>query len=189
MSEEPFGCTLSSGQRISTILVVLLVLFVCLALVFAMVLAIVLGKSTEEKIVFVLVSTEMATLVLILSVFIVTARFAPRGYLVGPSGITIVRRNGRKIFLPAQEIMSVEAVEREILKGRINTFAAGGYFGSWGSFYCPKLQRFRGYWTNADSLVLVRTLHEGPFVVSPDSRERFVEYASRSLRMPSAPRC
>jgi len=186
MSEEPFGCTLSSRQHISTALVVLLLLFVSLALVFAMVLAIVLGRSTREKIA--VVSLAMAHLVLILSLIIVTARFAPRGYLVGPSGITIVRRNGRRILLPVQEITSVEAVEREILKRCIRTCAVGGYFGSWGSFYCPKLQSFRGYLTNSDSLVLVRTLHEGPFVLSPDARERFVEYASRSLRRPSAPR-
>jgi hypothetical protein len=115
----------------------------------------------------------MATLVII-------ASFAPRGYRVGPKGITVVRRNGREFLLAKGGLGSAEEAGPEVLKWTIRT-CGGSFFGNWGWFRNPALGSFRGYWVNRESLVVVRSVRGRPVVLSPDARGEFVACVNEAL--------
>jgi len=98
------------------------------------------------------------------------ALFAPVKYIVRPSAI-IVWRYGPKIPIPISIVTGVKPVE---LKKVMRTCAAGGAFGSYGSFYCKSLGSFRGYVSRKNRLVAIMTTKGTLFVVSPDDREGFI---------------
>lgn len=112
--------------------------------------------------------------------------YAPAGAVVTPEELRIVKRKRGPVVLPAAQIVSLEPIDASTLRGCIRTFGCGGLFGSWGRFRCKALGAFRGYITDAKSLVLIHTASEGLFVISPESPQEFVARAAEVLKLPAS---
>jgi hypothetical protein len=126
-----------------------------------------------------------AVTALIFGAFLVMAAYSPKGAVVSPDGITIVKRRSKPVFLPVLQIVSLEPIDRSTLRWSIRTCGCGGFLGSWGYFACKKIGAFRAYATNSDSLVLIRTVSEGPFVLSPENPADFIASAQSFGLCPS----
>jgi hypothetical protein len=169
VGEEYFTGSLSRSQRISTAM-----LLICLACTFAVVAVMIVRDSgLVRDALFLLI--PLAPVAVLLAE---TQRYAPKQYAVSPDGIAIVRRNGKRIVLPRNEVTAVEATE---VKRCIRGCGVGGWFGSWGYFWSPALGGFRAYVTDFSKPVLVRTRSKGLYVVSPDDRDGFVAAANEVL--------
>ncbi|MBM3220581.1 MAG: hypothetical protein FJZ38_18240 [Candidatus Rokubacteria bacterium] len=108
----------------------------------------------------------------------VAARFAPTGYRIGPDGVHVERRVGRKV-IPYRDIRAVDRVVRSV-KGL--TFAgSNGLFGRFGSFWSPRLGFYRLFLTNTDAVVWLST-GQGWVALSPDRPEEFC--ARLAARLP-----
>jgi len=107
----------------------------------------------------------------IIAILPVTYLYAPQKYVVTQTEI-VVSRHGPNVIIPLTSVTSVEPVG---LKGVIRTCGAGGFFGSWGWFYCRALGSFRAYVTRGDRTVLVRLAGKKPVVLSPDAPEGFIQ--------------
>jgi len=129
----------------------------------------------------------IAITIIIPGVLYALARYAPKACRIDQDGISVVRRNGKRILIPAQDILSIEPISRDCFRGSIRTCGVGGFFGSWGWFSSPELNDFRAYVTN-ESLVFVRTAHQGPFVLSPDARDEFIASAIKTFNLTPTPR-
>lgn len=178
MDEAFFTCTLSRKARLFTIgaIVVMTALFLTL---FAVDLGLALTTGGPLMIVPLVVLAGIAAL-MFWGLFVLAA-YAPRGYAVDANGISIVRRNRKTVLLPTQEICSVETIDRKALDWCIRVWGVGGWFGSWGYFWSPRLGSFRAYTTNSTSLVLIRTTPEGLVVLSPDAGEELVARAKETF--------
>lgn len=168
MSGEFFACSLSKTQRFKSMLP-----WAFLLLMAGVIIVVIPAGSRNYAI------PLVSGIFLLASVpFVILWRSAPKGYWVTPDGLSVVRRNGKKLSFSKSELVSVKACEADVLNGLTRDWAGtGSYFGDWGDFSCPALGKFRGYWTNP-SLVVIQTTrkdyYEHTLVLSPDERERFL---------------
>jgi PH (Pleckstrin Homology) domain-containing protein len=114
--------------------------------------------------------------ILSLAALVFGALLAPRGYTVSGDRLTIDRLL-RPVEIPLSTIQSVEILPPGRLAGSSRTLGSGGLFGYYGRFRNQALGRYRMYATRGDGYVLVRAAQ--PFVLTPDSPERFIEAIDR----------
>jgi len=179
MDEEYFVCSLNSRARLVSIVV--LDIAITVAVIPPLVIYFTLKGSEVSPATMntVLGSTAVTTgFLAVLLAFV--ASFAPKGYRVKSTGIEVVRRSGRAFLIPEGDLGQAEAVGPETLKWTIRT-CGGSFFGNWGWFRCSALGSFRGYWTNNDNLVVVRSVRGRPIVFSPDARDAFIERVNRAF--------
>ena len=101
-----------------------------------------------------------------------TYLYAPRGYVVDESGITVVR-NRAAVHIEFGSIKEVSRIERGRFMKSLRTFGNGGLFGYYGSFRNKELGNFKMYATHGDNGVLIRT--DKYYVITPDRADEFVE--------------
>ena len=105
-----------------------------------------------------------------------SAFMAPRGYSIADGRLTILRLV-RPVQIPLASIRTVEPLSAERLAGSLRTFGSGGLFGYYGRFRNAGLGNYRMYATRGDGFVLVRAAL--PYVLTPDSPDRFIETLNR----------
>ena len=174
MADVFFAFTLGTTERRTTIAVMVIV---CAVLVFALIgclIAYFAAGQTIALLIGVVVFAEFPLL-------FVLAGYAPKGAVVTREDLRIVRRKRAPVVLSGEQIVSLERIEASVLRGCIRTFGVGGFLGSWGRFRCKQLGAFRAYMTNTKSLVLIRTVSQGLFVISPDSPDAFVARATEAF--------
>lgn len=101
---------------------------------------------------------------------------APRGYTIADGRLTI-RRLVRPVEIPLASIQAVELLPAERLARSLRTLGSGGLFGYYGRFRNAALGDYRIYATRGDGYVLVRAAL--PYVLTPDSPDRFIEALNR----------
>lgn len=101
---------------------------------------------------------------------------APRGYTIADGRLTI-RRLVRPVEIPLSSIQAVEPLAAERLARSLRTLGSGGMFGYYGRFRNSALGDYRMYATRGDGFVLVRAA--SPYVLTPDSPDRFIEALNR----------
>jgi hypothetical protein len=106
---------------------------------------------------------------------------SPRGYVVSPAGIEVLRRWPRTV-ISAEQISRVEAIELRRVR-KVCGFS--GVYGAWGWFGSDKLPWFRAYITRRRGLAVIHLNRGNPVVVSPDDLDEFLE-ATRLLLSPTA---
>lgn len=116
--------------------------------------------------------------------FILSALMGPRGYRVAAEGL-VIERWVAPISIPHASIRSVERISGDRLSGSIRTLGSGGLFGYYGRFRNRALGSYRMYATRSDDLVLV--LSDAPYVLTPDSPERFIAALNRARAAADAP--
>ena len=111
-----------------------------------------------------------------LAAFLLGILLAPRGYSIADGRLTIDRFL-RPVAIPLTSIRDVERLPAERLAGSSRTIGSGGFFGYYGRFRNDALGSYRMYATRGDGLVLVRAAQ--PYVLTPDSPDRFIEALNR----------
>jgi hypothetical protein len=107
-------------------------------------------------------------------VWVIPARLAPRGYAIGPEGVTICRR-ARDILIPLATIRGLEIdAQGEVLRKAVRMNGSGGGFGVFGYFDKPDFGYYRAYCTRTSGLVILRLADREPLVISPEDPTRFV---------------
>jgi hypothetical protein len=101
---------------------------------------------------------------------------APRSYAI-EDGRLVIRRWVGSITVPLGSVRSVEPLGRESLAGSLRTLGSGGFCGYYGRFRNRTLGAYRMYATRSEGYVLVRA--DRPYVLTPDSPERFIEAVRR----------
>ncbi len=129
-------------------------------------------------------SVFYATAAVLVIAIVLAYRFAPVGYQVDDSGVTIRRLAGAK-HLSLGNLRAARLLEPgELAQVTWRWPAVGGLFGFYGWFETPALGRHRWYAARDEGLVLVQTA-QGPVVLSPDEPERFVREVNQRLRAAS----
>lgn len=112
-----------------------------------------------------------------------TMLVAPRGYLVGPTGLTVLRLVGGRV-VPFAAIAGARRVARSDLGWLWRTFGSGGAHGYFGRYRSRRLGPLVLEATRRDRWVLVRRRDGQPnLVLSPDDPDGFLaalEAAHRS---------
>jgi hypothetical protein len=105
--------------------------------------------------------------------WVIPARLAPRGYTIGPEGVTI-RRRARDIVIPLATIRGVEIdAQGKVLRKAVRMNGSGGGFGVFGYFDKPGFGYYRAYCTRTSALVILRLADREPLAISPEDPTRF----------------
>jgi hypothetical protein len=108
-------------------------------------------------------------------------REAPRGYAVGPGGVTVERR-AHVVTIPFVSIREVAMLDPKVFLRRVG--GVGGFFGYFGLYQAEGLGRVSLYATRSDARVLLAT-DSGSVVVTPAEPERFVAAVRARLGRPA----
>jgi len=107
--------------------------------------------------------------------------FAPRKYVVTPSGL-VISRLGPKVRIGFEQMESVELVtDPAMLRGVIRVMGVGGAFGWYGRFWGRKLGAFHAYIVRTDGLALIRRKKDDPVLLSPRDPAGFVEQVKKQM--------
>jgi hypothetical protein len=118
---------------------------------------------------------------LCLSLLMLAVVLAPRGYLLGPEGVTILRRRSN-LTVPLASIISAEADEQgDVFRKGVRTGGMGGAFGFFGQFAKDGFGPYEAYATRRTGLVILRRAKGDPVVISPADPERFVEVLRQEM--------
>ena len=98
--------------------------------------------------------------------------FAPQGFLIEQSGITVVRKVA-PVLIEIGKIHNVSCIERDRFMKSTRTFGNGGLFGYYGAFRNKELGSFQLYGTHRNYGVLVEA--DKNYVLTPDRPDEFVE--------------
>ncbi len=112
------------------------------------------------------------------AVLLIGAALAPRSYAI-EDGRIVIRRWVGSIAIPLETVRSVEPLRPQDVAGSTRTLGSGGFFGYYGRFRNATLGDYRMYATRSEGYVVVRA--DRPYVLTPDSPERFVQ-AVRAVR-------
>ena len=113
------------------------------------------------------------TRVALLAIYIITYGFSTKDYQITPDEI-IVRRLLGNVKIKRSEISTVEIIEKDQMGWLIRTFGVGGLFGYWGRFSSSKLGSMTWYATKKNKIILIKTINNKRFVITPDEMEQFV---------------
>jgi hypothetical protein len=98
--------------------------------------------------------------------------YAPQGFLIDETGITIERKVA-PIRIEMNSIQKATRIERDRFMKSTRTFGNGGLFGYYGSFRNKELGSFKMYATHRDYGVLVSA--DTHYVITPDRTDEFVD--------------
>lgn len=116
----------------------------------------------------------IVTVFLLVSIYIVTYVFRPVNYVVTKDQLVIHRIISDVIIMRA-DIIKVEILLKDQLKWTIRTFGVGGVFGYYGKFVNSKIGNMTWYVTRTDNMVLIATIKNENFVLSPDDVPLFIQ--------------
>jgi hypothetical protein len=116
--------------------------------------------------------------VIFIAGLIITLGLSVTGYEITNDELHI-NRPFANIIIPKEDIYTVEAIDRNVLRWTVRTFGSGGLFGFYGKFYNKQLGRMTWYITRKDKAVLITTRSDKKILVSPDDREKFIEELKR----------
>jgi hypothetical protein len=146
--------------KIVTIGVTILFAFICYAPI------IIIKNGSEDR-------SPIYTVVALISVYLITYGFSTKAYELTQNEV-IIRRLLGNVKIKRSEITSVEIIEKEQMGWIIRTFGVGGLFGYWGKFSSSKLGSMTWYATRKNRIILIKTINNKRFVITPDEMEQFV---------------
>ena len=109
--------------------------------------------------------------VIMLPLVLVCEGLAPQRLEIGAKKLVILRRYN-SITIYADEVLSVEQLPKNALRGAMRTFGVGGFFGYFGSYYKSGIGSFRLYATSFDNLFLIRLANGKKIVISCSEPEK-----------------
>lgn len=112
---------------------------------------------------------------IMLPIVLVCEGLAPQRLEIGAKTLVILRRY-KSITIHADEVLSVDRLPKNALRGAVRTCGVGGFFGYYGHYYQGSIGAFHLYATSFDNLFLIRLANGKKVVIScsePDKMEQF----------------
>lgn len=121
-------------------------------------------------------------LMMVLLLLAVSAAWAPKSYSIDDDHIYINRLLMPSVKIAIADVLLVEPVPKQQLKGSLRLFGSGAFFGYYGIFISKKLGRVKWLATNLDNAVFIKT-HDGKkYLLTPDERASFIETIQNSIK-------
>ena len=102
---------------------------------------------------------------------------APQRLEISKNKLVILRRY-KSITIRADEVLSVDKLPKNAMRGAVRTFGVGGFFGYFGRYYQGLIGHFQLYATSFDNLFLIRLANGKKIVIScsePEKMDYFAE--------------
>lgn len=123
--------------------------------------------------------TELIVLnVIMLPMILICEGLAPQRLEISKKKLVILRRY-KSVTIHADEVLSVDRLPKNALRGAVRTCGVGGFFGYFGRYYQGSIGAFQLYATSFDNLFLIRLANGKKIVIScsePEKMEQFAEY-------------
>ena len=123
-------------------------------------------------------SADLAELILLnvimLPIMIICEGLAPQRLEIYEKKLVILRRY-KSITIHADEVLSIDRLPKNALRGAIRTWGVGGFFGYFGHYYTGLIGPFKLFATSMDNLYLIRLASDKKIVIScsePDILEK-----------------
>jgi hypothetical protein len=116
--------------------------------------------------------------VIMLPVILICEGLAPQRLEISKKQLVILRRY-KSITIRADEVLSVDKLPKNALRGAVRTWGVGGFFGYFGRYYQGSIGSFQLYATSFDNLFLIRLANGKKIVIScsePEKMKEFAEY-------------
>ncbi len=110
--------------------------------------------------------------------------YAPRGYEISESAITVKRLIG-DVRVPLENLRAVRRVTQDDLRGTVRLWGSGGLFGYYGLFRTSKLGRCTWYATNRKNLIVAIGASKTT-VFSPDDVDGFLKAIREEAQLPES---
>lgn len=125
-------------------------------------------------------STDMWVGLIVLNVtmlptVIICEGLAPQRLEIGEDKLVILRRY-KSITIYADEVLSVDLLPKNGLRGAVRTFGVGGLFGYFGSYYKSNIGAFKLYATSSENLFLIRLTNGKKIVISCSEPEKMSHF-------------
>ena len=101
---------------------------------------------------------------------------APQRLEIGAKKLVILRRY-KSITISSKDVISVEHLPKNGLRGAVRTFGVGGLFGYFGSYYKAGIGAFKLYATSQDDLFLIRLVNGKNIVISCAEPEKMSHFS------------
>ena len=110
--------------------------------------------------------TELVILnAVMLPIMIVCEGLAPQRLEIYEKKLVILRRY-KSITIHADEVLSIDRLPKNALRGAIRTCGVGGFFGYFGHYYMGLIGPFKLFATSMDNLYLIRLASGKKIVIS-----------------------
>ena len=106
---------------------------------------------------------------------LISEGLAPQRLEIGEKKLVILRRY-KSVTINADEVLSVDQLPKNALRGAVRTCGVGGLFGYFGHYYAGLIGSFKLYATSFDNLFLIRLANGKKIVIScaePDKMQHF----------------
>lgn len=120
-----------------------------------------------------------SVLALMLGIIVLSYLLSPKGYLIGPNNLTIVRPM-RSILISLDRISGVEEASPEILSDSVRLLGCDGLWGQYGEYQNSKLGSYRLYVRKTDSQVIIRG--QDTFIIAPEKPAEFIRNLSQAIK-------
>ena len=103
--------------------------------------------------------------VVMLPLMLICEGLAPQRLEIYEDKLVILRRY-KSITIHADEVLSIDRLPKNALRGAVRTWGVGGFFGYFGHYYQGSIGAFKLYATSFDNLYLVRLSNDKKIVFS-----------------------
>ena len=107
-----------------------------------------------------------------------TSSYAPRGFLVDETGVTVVRKIS-PVHIERNAIRRVTHIEADRFMKSTRVWGNGGLFGYYGSFRNKALGNFKMFATNRGNGILIEG--DTTYVITPERPDEFVDVLTSYL--------
>lgn len=120
-----------------------------------------------------------SVLAMMLGIIVLSYLLSPKGYLIGPDHLTIVRPM-KSIMISLDRISGVEEAAPEILSDSTRLLGCDGLWGQYGEYQNSKLGSYRLYVRKTNGQVIIRG--KDTYVIAPERPAEFISNLSQALR-------
>ena len=114
--------------------------------------------------------------VIMLPLTLICEGLAPQRLEIGKKKLVILRRY-KSITIYADQVLSVDELPKNALRGAVRTWGVGGFFGYFGHYYTGHIGSFQLYATSFDNLFLIRLANGKKVVISCSEPEKMKDFA------------
>ena len=103
--------------------------------------------------------------VIMLPIMLICEGLAPQRLEIYEDKLVILRRY-KSVTIHADEVLSIDRLPKNALRGAVRTWGVGGFFGYFGHYYTGLIGPFKLFATSFDNLYLIRLANDKKIVIS-----------------------
>ena len=126
-------------------------------------------------------------IVLIIILFLtygISYGFSPNSYEINENSL-VINRLFKRVIVNRSQIKNVIKLEDRKLSWSIRTFASGGLFGYFGTFWNKEFGNMTWYATRRDKALMIITNSNKKIILTPDETDKFINEFTELERKPN----